>query len=107
MIIQLDEAKRSLLALQEAVTELASALKITDLREQAQALETQTADPDFWSGKVNTAEVLQKLKGCNDKIAAYEQLASDTNDALDITEMAIEEEDESVTDEVLASVKDI
>ena len=47
MIIQLEEAKSKLLALESDVKELGDSLKIERLREQAKTLEAQTLAENF------------------------------------------------------------
>ena len=106
MIVQLDEAKRSLLDLTDAVEELGDALRINDIKTQIEELEKKTDTPDFWS-QSDSAQILQSLKMRKDKLEEYNALKMKTEDALTLVEMAIEEEDESVTDEVLNEVKEI
>ncbi len=106
MIIQLDEAKRTLLAKREEIKELAQALKLDELRAETEELEKKTMDPDFW-GSDDSGAVLKRVKYLKDRVAAYEALENKLEDTLTLTEMAIEEEDESVTEEVLAAVAEI
>ena len=107
MIIQLEEAKSRLLALESDVKELGDSLKIERLREQAKTLEAQTLAENFWNDQANSGKVLQELKRTKDKIEAYEKLCASVSDALVLAEMGIEENDESVCDEVLSEVKKI
>ncbi len=106
MIIQLDEAKRTLLLKADEIKELAQALKLDELKAETEELEKKTLDPDFW-GSDESGAVLKRVKYLKDRVAAYEALESKLDDTLTLTEMAIEEEDESVTDEVLAAVAEI
>ncbi len=106
MIIQLDEAKRTLLQKEEDIAELKAALKLDDLKAETEELEKKTLEPDFW-GKDDSGAILKRVKYLKDRVSAYESLASKLEDTLVLTEMAIEEEDESVTEEVLAAVSEI
>ena len=106
MIIQLDEAKRTLLLKQEDIEELKAALKLDEIKTEVEVLEKQTLEPDFWN-KEDSGTILKRIKYLKDRVAAYEALASKLEDALVLTEMAIEEEDESVTEEVLQAVAEI
>ena len=106
MIIQLDEAKRTLLQKEEDIAELKAALKLDDLKAETAQLEKKTLEPDFW-GSDDSGTILKRVKYLKDRVAAYEALASKLEDTLVLTEMAIEEEDESVTDEVLEAVAEI
>ena len=107
MIIQLDEAKRTLLAKSEDISELASALKLDELKEEIAGLEQKTLAENFWNSSDESGEILKRIKYLKDKVAAYEALESRLEDTLVMVEMAIEEEDESVTDEILAEVEAI
>lgn len=106
MIIQLDEAKRTLLQKAEDIEELKAALKLDELKSETAELEKKTLEPDFW-GSDDSGAILKRVKYLKDRVAAYEALASKLEDTLVLTEMAIEEEDESVTDEVLEAVAEI
>ena len=106
MIIQLDEAKRTLLQKAEDIEELKAALKLDELKAETDELEKQTLEADFW-GRDDSGAILKRVKYLKDRVAAYEELASKLEDTLVLTEMAIEEEDESVTEEVLAAVAEI
>ncbi len=107
MIVQLDEAKRTLLAKKGDIEELAAALKLDELKKEIAELEEKTLASDFWNSADSSGEILRRIKYLKDKVAAYDALASNLEDTLTLTEMAIEEEDESVTEEVLAAVNDI
>ena len=107
MIVLLDEAKRTLLAKEDDIKELASALKLDDLKSEIAELEEKTMAPDFWNNSDVSGEILKRTKYLKDKVAAYEELATRLEDTLVMVEMAIEEEDESVTDEILAEVEAI
>ena len=103
MIVQLEEAKYKLLGLEEAVKELASAIKIDKLNAKIAELEEQTAAAGFWEME-GSGKILQELKRAKDKLEEYDNLKAQTEDALTLAEMGIEENDESVVDEVLAEV---
>jgi hypothetical protein len=103
LIVQLEEAKYKLLGLEEAVKELASAIKIDKLNAKIAELEEQTSAAGFWEME-GSGKILQELKRAKDKLEEYDNLKAQTEDALTLTEMGIEENDESVVEEVLAEV---
>ncbi len=106
MIIQLDEAKRTLLLKADEIKELSQALKLDELRAETEELEKKTLEPEFW-GSEDSGAILKRVKYLKDRVAAYEALEGKLEDTLTLTEMAIEEEDESVTEEVLTAVSEI
>ncbi len=106
MIIQLDEAKRTLTNVRPAIEELKNALRIEELMRQIQELEAKTLVPDFWS-RDDSGKILQQIKDKKTTIERYENLCSRLEDTLVLIDMGIEENDESVVDEVVSEVKEI
>ena len=104
MIIALEEAKHKLNAFRENITELGSALRIDELNTKADELEATTQDPAFWNDQQNSGKVLQEIKRLRSKIEAYEALSEKLEDTITLAELAIEEGDESMTDEILSEV---
>ena len=102
MIIALENAKYELQNFRENIKELGNALKIEELKVEVEALEQTTFDPDFWSNQENSTKTLQKIKQMKSKIENYEALATRLEDTIMMIEMAIEENDESMTEEILA-----
>ncbi len=107
MIIALEEAKYRLINFRANITELGSALQIDLLRENADKLEATTLEPEFWNDQENSGKVLKQVKQLKAKIEAYDKLSEKLEDTLTLCELAIEENDESMTDEVLAEEKAI
>lgn len=107
MIIALEEAKLKLVALRADIKELGHALRIDDLKSKAEELEAQTLDPNFWSNPDKANKITQTIKQSRDTIDDYEKLCSRLEDAIALAEMAIEEEDNDSTDEVLSELEEI
>ena len=102
MIIALENAKYELQNFRENIKELHSSLKIDELRAEVEELEKTTFDPDFWSNQENSTKVLQKIKQMKSKIENFDALEAKLEDTITLTEMAIEENDESLVEEILA-----
>ena len=100
MIVALENAKHELIALRATVTELGSALRIEETKENLKDLEAQTQAPDFWNDADKSGKVLQIIKQAQDKVAGYEKLCDRLEDAIALAEVAIEENDESYVEEV-------
>ncbi len=106
MIIELDEAKRTLLEKEKDIAELKNALKLDDLKAETKSLEEKTLAPDFW-GSDESGAILKRIKYLKDRVSAYEALVQKLEDTLVLIEMGIEEDDGSVTEEVLTAVREI
>ena len=102
MIIALENAKYELQNFRNNVKELGNALRIEDLKAEVEELEKTTFDPDFWSNQENSTKTLQKIKQMKAKIENYDALCTKLEDTIMMAEMAIEENDESMTDDILA-----
>ncbi len=107
MIIVLEEAKHKLTAFREDIKELGSALRIDKLREEVAELEKLTLDANFWNDQVNSGKILRQIKQIKDKIEAYEALEAKLEDTITLAELAIEENDESLSDEVTSELEAI
>jgi len=101
MIIALENAKYELQNFRENIKELGNALRIEELKVEVEALEQTTFDPDFWSNQENSTKTLQKIKQMKAKIENFEALSTKLEDTIMMTEMAIEENDESMTEDIL------
>ena len=107
MIIQLEEAKYKLTGFRDNIKELGSALRIDELRKEVEELEKKTLAADFWNDQQESGKILRQVKQKKDKIEAYEKLSEKLEDTIALAELAIEENDESFIDEVLADVESI
>ncbi len=102
MIIILEETKHQLTDFRENIRELGSSLHIDLLNEEIERLEAKTSDPDFWNDPDASSKTLQKTKQLKNTVEKYEALKAKLEDAITLCELAIEEEDESMVEEILS-----
>ena len=107
MIIALEEAKYRLENFRANIEELGSALRVDELREKLAALDATTQDPEFWNNQENSGKILKEVKRLKDKIAEFDDLAAKLEDTVTLAELAIEENDESMVEEVEMAEKEI
>ena len=107
MIIALEEAKYRLENFRADIEELGSALRVDELREKLAALDATTQDPEFWSNQENSGKILKEVKRLKDKIGEYDDLSAKLEDTITLAELAIEENDESMVEEVETAEKEI
>ena len=106
-MIIFEELKQRLSESEKPIDNLKEALNIDRLKEDAAALEKQSAAPDFWDDMENSQKTMQKIGSLKAKISSYEELKNDYEDALVMIELADEEEDESLFDDCKESVDEI
>ncbi len=107
MIIQLEQARSHLRDMQPLIEELANSLKINEQKERYQSLEEIASGPDFWNDPENSQKVLGELKAVKDVITSYTELSSLFSSTLELLDLAIAEEDESFTDDILNDIRRI
>lgn len=103
-MLQFDEQRLRLTGAKGELVDLGEALGIESAKKEIATLEEQTADENFWTDMAAGQKVLQKISQLKNKVAAYEKLVMDYDDALTLIEMANEEEDESLLGEVVEGV---
>ncbi len=103
-MLQFEEQRLRLTAVKAELVDLGEALGIEDAKKEIVSLEEQTADENFWNDMAAGQKVLQKISQLKNKVSAYEKLCADYDDGLTLIEMADEEGDESLLDEVISGV---
>ena len=63
--------------------------------------------PDFYSDMESAGKILQKIKGLKDKRDRFNELETTHEDLTTLVALAIEEDDESVLDEVKQGYKEL
>ena len=100
-MLQYEELILEFEGLKPQLKELAAALDLDNLKVELGKLEEESAQPDFWNDSENSQKVLQKMGGLKAKIAQYEKLAENFDDVITMAELANEEDDESMLEEIL------
>lgn len=102
-MIEFDEYKQKLLAQKPTLEELKNALNIDGARQEYARLQDESVQEGFWSDMEHSQKVAQQIKRLENKIRAHEKLCADWEDAMTLCEMAIEEDDESLLEELTES----
>lgn len=106
-MIEFEELNQRLMQSEEPINNLKEALDIDNVKIQIEELEKQSAAPDFWDDMENSQKTMQKIGSLKAKVASYENLKNDFDDAQVMIELANEEEDESLVEDCTKSVDDI
>ena len=99
-VIEYDEYKQKLLALEPTLGELEKALGIPKCREELDTLQKETEQDGFWNDLERSQKVSQQIKRLEAKIRKHDRLVSDWEDCLTLCEMAQEEDDASLLPDV-------
>jgi len=103
LIIQLEEAKQKLQILKEQIEELSDSMGVPAAREKAAKLEEETCAEGFWS-REDAQNVMSELNTAKQISENYDKLCSDEEALEQLIEMALEEDDESFTEEILSEL---
>lgn len=100
MMLQLDEMRIALLSKKQELNDLAEAINYKNLGIQVSELEHKAAEPGFWDDLDNSQKVLSRTKQLKNQIEEYDALCMQYDDAMTLIEIAKEEGDDSVAEEV-------
>ena len=100
-VIEYDEYKQKLLALEPTLGELEKALGIPKAREELAQLQKETEQEGFWNDLERSQQVSRQVKRLENKIKKHDKLVSEWEDTLTLCEMAQEEDDPSQLDDVV------
>lgn len=103
-MLQFEEQKQKLNEYRNGMNELKEALDYDVLKEKVAKLEEQAAQEGFWDDLENSQKVLKETSRLKDTIAKFDSLNQDFLDLFDLIEMADEEEDLSMLDDVVSGV---
>ncbi|MBQ2698075.1 MAG: PCRF domain-containing protein, partial [Clostridia bacterium] len=102
MRIEFDEYRLKLEAMKSDLDDLASAIGLSALKEEVEALEAEAAKDGFWDDRDNSQKVLQRTKQVRAKIDRYQALVSRWDDAVTLVQLAIEAEDDEMLEEIIS-----
>ena len=106
-MLEFEELNQRLMQSEKPIENLKEALDIDNLVKEVAELEKQSSAPDFWDDMENSQKVMQKIGSLKAKVASYENLKNDFEDAQVMIELANEEEDASLVEDCTKSVDDI
>ena len=105
MILQLEQAKLSLTDLCDGIKDLGVSIGFETLKTEVEELENKTAEAGFWDKPEQSQAVLKQLKHKKGTLERYIALKRSFDDVETLIDIAIDEDDESIVDEVLADLE--
>ena len=100
MLIEFEDYKNKLNALLPKLEALGESLQLDDARNEVEKLEEESAQEGFWNDTENSQKVQKRISALKNKIEKYEKLRSGWDDMMTICEMAMEEDDDSMREEL-------
>ena len=100
MLIEFEDYKNKLNALLPKLEALGESLQLDDARNEVEKLEEESAQEGFWNDTENSQKVQKRISALKNKIEKYEKLRSGWDDMMTICEMAMEEDDDSMLEEL-------
>ncbi|MBR4291804.1 MAG: PCRF domain-containing protein, partial [Oscillospiraceae bacterium] len=100
MNIEFDSYKVKLNECHPALEGLAESLNLTGLKNELERLQAMQEAPGFWDDPEKSQKFVVKAKQIESKIGKYEAMCSSWEDLMTICEMAAEEDDDSMLDEL-------
>ena len=106
-MIEFDEYKTKLNNIRPKLDELSDSLNLNACREEHERLQAQIESPGFWDDQETSQKVMKRSRQLEAKMERYAHMVSQWDDMMTICEMAIEENDESMLDELKTSYEDL
>ena len=107
MILQLEQARLSLGDLKDGIKDLGDSIGFETLKTEVEELESKTGEAGFWDKPEESQHILKQLKHKKSTLEHYITLKRDFADVETLIDIAIEDDDESVVDEVLADLEKV
>ena len=104
-MLEFEEYKSKLNAAKPTLEVLRGALKLEAAQREIEELEAASERPDFWNDVENSQKVQKRLKTLKNKCENYQKLCSAWDDMYTMCEMAIEENDDSMLEELESEYK--
>ncbi len=106
-MIEFDEYKVKLNNIHPKLKELASSLNIEECKVDLDRLHAQIESDGFWDNTDTAQKVTWQASQLEAKIERYEKMCTHWDDLMTICEMAIEENDDSMLDELVEGYKSL
>ena len=102
MNIEFDVYKQKLNDVKPALDGLADSLNVEGLRNELERLHAMQEGPGFWDDPDKSQKIVVKTKQAENKVERYETMLASWDDLMTICEMAAEEDDDSMLEELKA-----
>ena len=104
---EIQECKIKISEYKPLIDKLNNSLNISSLQKQVEKFENQAAEPNFWEDMGNAQKIMQKSNHLKSKISKFKHLSNMAEDCETMIEMLIEENDDSLADELEKTLKEV
>ena len=80
---------------------------LTNKEEELETLQDETAKPDFWNDPQNAQKITQRVANLREDVEKYRKLHAQLEDLQLLLGLAIEEDDQTVSEEIQTDLKGI
>ncbi|MDO4731608.1 MAG: peptide chain release factor 2 [Clostridia bacterium] len=106
-MLQFEELRLQLSELEKPISDLKNALNITKLEDENNKLSEIQKQDNFWDDPENAQKIVKKMSEIKSKITAYEKLVSNFWETIDLIDIADQEGDLSVLDDIKNDITNI
>lgn len=99
-MLELDQIKYEMNSVEEALGELSDSLNVAGLRSKLEQIDLDLQAEGVWNDQEKAQKLMKDKKSTERKINAFENLQNEYDDIEVMIELAEEEEDESVAEEI-------
>lgn len=99
-MLQFEEYKVKLNNMKPLLEELRGNLNLEQAKREVEELEMKSSQPGFWDNPEESQKVVSKMGALKGKIESFHELYTNWEDLITLCEMAIEENDESMLEEL-------
>ena len=107
MNIEFDVYKQKLNDCRPALEGLAASLNLEGLKNELERIHAMQEAPGFWDDPDKSQKIVVKTKQAETKVERYEKMLSNWDDLMTICEMAEEEDDDSMLEELKAGFESL
>ena len=105
--IEFDEYKVKLSDLEPKLVSLSESLGLGAAREELERLHAMAESDGFWNDTEKSQKVTKQIRHLEGKIESFEQMSSQREDLLVLCDMAIEEDDDSMLEELVSGYAEL
>jgi peptide chain release factor 2 len=105
--IEFDEYKVKLSDLEPKLLALGESLGLGQAKEELERLHAMAESDGFWNDTEKSQKVTKQIRHLENKVESYEKMSTEREDLLVLCDMAIEEDDDSMLEELVAGYADL